>query len=508
MAANGADHSSSKFDESSTIPLWLNGKEVTTSKTLDVISPVTNKLIYKAAAATEDDAAAAVKAGEEAFKSWSQTKPSFRRDIFLRAAEELAKRREECWQYTRNETGAERSMFDFEFGLLLDACKALGGLISSIQGTVPTVSEEGSSAIVFKEPYGVVLGIAPWNAPYVLGGRAFLTPLAAGNTVILKGPESSPGTYWAMASAFHAAGLPAGCLNTLYHQPADASAVTTALIASPLVKKINFTGSTNVGSIIASLAGKHLKPVLMELGGKAPSIVCEDANLEVAALQCALGAFLHSGQICMSTERILVHKNIAPKFKEALKATMDQVFGGEGRDAPILISGVPVEKNKKLLKDAVSKGAKVIYGDADHNEDSKTRMRPVIIENVKEGMDIYHTESFGPTVSIYEVDSDDEAIRIANDTDYGLSSSVFTEDLRRGLKIAKQIETGAVHINSMSVHDEAALPHGGTKKSGFGRFNSLEGLSEVSTPFCYACATANDYLVGSYQDCQLEGLKK
>ena len=276
----------------------------------------------------------------------------------------------------------------------------------------------------------------------------------------------------------HAAGLPVGCLNTIYHRPADASRITTLLVSHPAVKKVNFTGSTNVGSILASLAGKHLKPTVMELGGKAPSIVCEDANIENAAMQCALGAFLHAGQICLSTERILVHEKIADQFSGALKGTMEQLFGDKGGfGVPQLVTAAPVEKNKKLLSDAVSKGAGVLWGDVDGN-DGKTRMRPVVIEKVTEDMDIYHTESFGPTVSLYVVKNDEEAIRIANDTEYGLSSAVFTQDLRRGLKIAKAIETGAVHINAMSVHDEPALPHGGAKKSGFGRFNDLPGLEE------------------------------
>ena len=298
--------------------------------------------------------------------------------------------------------------------------------------------------------------------------------LFRGNTVILKGPEAAPATYWALASILYAAGLPAGCLNTIYHRPADAAKVTTALISSPSIKKINFTGSTGVGAIIASQAGKYLKPTVMELGGKAPSIVCEDANIQTAALQCALGAFLHAGQICMSTERILVNRKIADEFREALKGTMDKVFA----ETPQLVTSAPVAKNKKLIEDAISKGAKAVYGDPSHNDDSSTRMKPIIIEKVSEKMDIYHTESFGPTVSIYIVDDDEEAIRIANDTDYGLASAVFTEDLRRGLKLARRIESGAVHINGMSVHDEPALPHGGVKKSGFGRFNGLPGLEE------------------------------
>ena len=297
-----------------------------------------------------------------------------------------------------------------------------------------------------------------------------------GNTVVLKAAEASPACYWLLADVFHSVGLPAGCLNIIYARPQHAPKITTALIASSDVKKINFTGSSAVGSIVAGLAGKHLKPVLMELGGKAPAIVCEDADISLAALNCALGAFLYSGQICMSTERILVNKKIAGAFTEALKATVDQIFS---RDPEyVLLNSPRVDRVQGLLQDAVAKGATAVYGDIPEKLDLATRMRPVILENVNQGMQLYHTESFGPTVVIFTVESDEEAVKIANDTDYGLASSVFTEDLRRGLKIAKQIETGAVHINSMSVHDETSLPHGGAKKSGWGRFNGQEGLRE------------------------------
>jgi acyl-CoA reductase-like NAD-dependent aldehyde dehydrogenase len=214
----------------------------------------------------------------------------------------------------------------------------------------------------------------------------------------------------------------------------------------------------------------------MELGGKAPTIVCEDADIPQAALGCALGSFLHSGQICISTERIIVHANVVEAFKQALKPTMSQVFGES--TSLTLVSDAPVRKNKKLLQDAIGKGASVIHGDASHDADLAAAMRPVVIENVTQDMDIYRNESFGPTVSLYTVHSDEEAIELSNDTDYGLSAAIYTEDLRRGLRLAKKIKSGAVHINSMSVHDETALPHGGFKKSGYGRFNGLEGLEE------------------------------
>ena len=244
----------------------------------------------------------------------------------------------------------------------------------------------------------------------------------------------------------------------------------------------------------------------MELGGKAPAIVLQDADLEKAAHGCAVGAFLHSGQICMSTERILVHSSIADKFREALKTAFEKTYGSESR-APILISTPPVQKNKKLVQEALSKGATVLSGDVNAKEHSDTRMRPIVVDGVTKDMDLYQTESFGPTVSLIVVESEEEAVEIANDTEYGLSSTVYTQDLAAGLRIAKQIETGyvvsspplpfssivsphykvrgfkadiasAVHINNMTVHDEPSLPHGGAKKSGWGRFNASAGIEE------------------------------
>ena len=259
----------------------------------------------------------------------------------------------------------------------------------------------------------------------------------------------SPRCFWAIGSILTAAGLPDGVVNVIFHRPQDAPEVTSAIIEHPFVKKINFTGSTATGSIIAAQAGKHLKPVLMELGGKAPAIVLKDANLEKAAEGCAVGAFGHSGQICMSTERILVHSSIADKFREALKAAMDKIYG-KNSPAPILVNAPPVKKNKKLVEEALSKGAKILTGDLNAKEETDTRMRPIVVDNITKDMDIYQTESFGPTTSLIVVESEEEAIEIANDTEYGLSSAVFTEDLAAGLRIAKQIETGYEFPPSLS----------------------------------------------------------
>lgn len=314
------------------------------------------------------------------------------------------------------------------------------------------------------------------NAPYILGIRSVAYALAAGNTAVLKAPEFSPRCTWAIASVLAEAGLPPGVLNVIAHQTSDAAAVTKALIENPSVKKVNFTGSTAVGRIIGSLCGQNLKPVLLELGGKAPAIIWHDADLKAAAHECTLGSFLHAGQICMSTERLIVHKSISSQFAEELKTAIETIFPSKA-DAPVVINTASIKKVKNLVTDATSKGATILAGDINITESTETRLRPIVISGVNPGMDLYYTESFGPTVSFIEVETEEEALRIANDTEYGLSSAVFTNDLRTGLRFAKGIENGAVHINGMSVHDETALPHGGAKASGYGRFGST-GLQE------------------------------
>lgn len=308
------------------------------------------------------------------------------------------------------------------------------------------------------------------NAPIPLGLRAIVWAIAAGNTVVLKGSELSPKTLRLVCSVFWEAGLPPGVLNFITSAPSNAAAVTTAVIAHPHVKKVNFTGSTTVGRIIAKTAGEHLKPVLLELGGKAPSLVLADADLALAAEHCVRGAFLHTGQICMSTERILVHESVKDAFAAQLVSTANALFGGDGQEAGVLVNEAAVVKNKALVADAVGKGATVLYGDVAAAEDSKTRMRPIVVSDVRPDMHVYKTESFGPTVSLISFKDEEDAVAIANDTEYGLVAAVFSKDLRRALAIAKRIETGAVHINWMTPHDEAGLPHGGAKDSGYGRF--------------------------------------
>ncbi|PYI06326.1 vanillin dehydrogenase [Aspergillus sclerotiicarbonarius CBS 121057] len=459
------------------IPLIINNESVVADTIFDVTSPATGEVIDRCAGATVDDANRAVAAAKAAFPGWSSMKPYDRRDILMKAADIMASRKEELIRYQMEETNAGRSFVEKTFQIGVTFLKDFAARIPSIEGAVPSVSEDGECAMIIKQPYGVILGIAPWNAPYILGTRAVALPLAAGNTTILKGSELAPKCFWAIGDIYREAGLPAGCLNVLYHRTSDAAAVTNALIAHPAVRKINFTGSTAVGSIIASTAGKHVKPVLLELGGKASAIVLDDANLEKAALNCALGAFMHSGQICMSTERIVVQRSIADRFKPMLADAVEKLYGKHG-PAFGLVAPAAIKKNKELVEDALAKGANLVYGDLAAVELNNSSMRPLVVGDVAKNMDMYSMESFGPTVSLIVVDSDEDAVALANDTEYGLTSTVFTGNLFRGLKVAKQIEAGAVHINSKTVHDEPVLPHGGWKSSGHGRFGGTSGYDE------------------------------
>ncbi|KAL5046239.1 hypothetical protein BDW71DRAFT_68372 [Aspergillus fruticulosus] len=459
------------------LPLIINNESVVTDKVVEVHNPATGELLRRCAGASVDDANRAVAAAKAAFPIWSKTHPYERRAILSKAADIMLSRKEEFIKTQMEETGAGRMFVEVTFMASVSFLRDFAGMIPTVEGKAPLVAEEGQSALVIKQPYGVVLGIAPWNAPFILGTRSIALPLAAGNTTILKGSELSPKCFWLIGDVLREAGLPAGCLNVIYHRTSDAPAVTNALIAHPDVRKISFTGSTLVGSIVASTAGKYIKPVLLELGGKASAIVLDDANLEKAAMGCTLGAFLNSGQICMSTERIVVQRSVAEEFQKLLVETSEKTFG-KNAPAPVLVAAAAVKKNKGLVVDALDKGANLVFGDPDVSEACANALRPIIVNGVTKEMDLYATESFGPTVSLIIVDSEEEAIKVANDTEYGLTSAVFTGNLFRGLRVAKQIESGAVHINSMTVHDEPTLPHGGWKSSGFGRFGGTAGYDE------------------------------
>ncbi|KAI9826984.1 MAG: hypothetical protein M1819_007078 [Sarea resinae] len=464
------------------IPLQIGGEEVVTETSFELESPSTHKPIWRASTASKADAVRAAEAAQAAFPAWSQMNFCQRRDVFLRAADILERRADELADYMKTETGAEDFFSKFNTNLSVQLLKDAGSRISSIQGSMPMCMEDGSSALVYKEPYGVVLGIAPWNAPYILGFRSVIYALAAGNSTILKGSELAPRCFWAIGSVFAEAGLPKGALNVLIHTRENAAEITTALIEHPAIQKINFTGSTAVGRIVAETAGRNLKPVLLELGGKASAIVLPDADLDKAAEACALGAFIHGGQVCMSTERIIVHASIQEQFRTALLAAVERT-SPPNNGPHTLINPSAVQKNHSLISHALSHGADLIHPPSQTHPTphaSPTRMHPTVVQNVTATMNIYHTESFGPSVSLLTASSEAHAVALANDTDYGLTAAVYTRDLGTGLRVARRIDAGAVHVNcgTGTIHDEPCLPHGGVKGSGFGRFNGMVGLDE------------------------------
>jgi acyl-CoA reductase-like NAD-dependent aldehyde dehydrogenase len=315
----------------------------------------------------------------------------------------------------------------------------------------------------------------------VLAARGVAYPLACGNTVVLRASETSPRTHELIAQAVYAAGFPPGTLNFITNDPADAPQVVEALIAHPAVRRINFTGSTHVGRIIAETAGRHLKRCILELGDKSPQIVLDDANVDDAVNAGVFGAFVYQGQVCMTTERIVVDQKIADDYvaKFAAKAKTlsvgDPVTANDSALGPVISSGAAT-RLRGLLDDAVSKGAKLVAG----GPGTGNMLPATVLDHVTPKMRIYKEETFGPIVSVIRAKDTDDAVRIANDTEYGLTASVFSSNVSRALDVARRIDTGTVHINGATVQNEAQAPFGGTKSSGYGRFDSRAVIDEFT----------------------------
>jgi acyl-CoA reductase-like NAD-dependent aldehyde dehydrogenase len=331
-----------------------------------------------------------------------------------------------------------------------------------------------------RQPAGVVVGIAPWNAPVILGTRAVAAPLAYGNTVVLKASEVSPRTHGEIVRALTDAGLPSGAVNLVTHAADAAPDVVDELIAHPAVRRINFTGSTRVGRLVAENAGRHLKKVLLELGGKAPLIVLPDADLDEAVAAAKFGAFMHQGQICMSTERIVADRSVADDVATRLGEKAAALRVGDPREpeteiGPMVNRGA-LERVAGLVDDARSKGADVVVGGTAEGP----CYMPTVLAGVTPEMRVFYEESFGPVVGVVSVDGPDEAVRVANDTEYGLAASVFGADVPTALDLARRIESGICHVNGATLHDEPQMPFGGVKASGFGRFGGKAAIDEFT----------------------------
>ncbi|WP_461479107.1 aldehyde dehydrogenase [Pararhodobacter aggregans] len=444
------------------------------------LDPVTGDVATEAPAASVADALRAVDAAARAFPGWAATSPAARRALLNKAADRLEAKTPDIIATAIAETGATGPWIGFNCMLAAGILREAASMTTQITGEVIPANKPGMLAMAQRKPLGVCLGIAPWNAPVILGTRAVAMAIACGNTVVLKASELSPATQLAIGEAFTEVGFPAGVLNVVTNAPEDAAEIVSALIAAPAVRHVNFTGSTRVGRIVAIKAAEHLKPALLELGGKAPLVILDDADLEGAVNAAAFGAFMNQGQICMSTERIIVHEGIADAFVAALAAKTSALPAGNPRGQVVLgalVTPEAAEKMDRIIADATAKGGTVTAGGSrDGSVVSAT-----LIDHVDAGMTIYQEESFGPVKPIIRVANDDEAVRVANDTEYGLSAAVFSQNIQRAMAVADRIESGICHINGPTVADEAQMPFGGVKNSGYGRFGGKAGIDAFTT---------------------------
>ena len=444
------------------------------------LNPLTGEVASSAPAMKAADIPAIAARAAAAFPAWAAQGPNARRAVLMKAAAALEARADAFVDAMMGEIGATRGWALFNLGLAAGMVREAAALTTQITGEVIPSDKPGCLAMALKEPVGVILGIAPWNAPIILGVRAIAVPLACGNSVILKASETCPRTHALIIEAFAEAGFPAGVVNVVTNAPADAAEVVGALIDAPQVKRINFTGSTGVGRIIAKRAAEHLKPCLLELGGKAPLIVLEDADLDEAVKAAAFGAFMNQGQICMSTERIIVVEAVADEFARRFAAKAASMATGDPREGTTPLGAVVDQKTvthvNTLIADAAAKGASVIAG----GPADSVLMPATVVDGVTAEMNLYRDESFGPVVAMIRARDAAHAVELANDTQYGLSAAVFTRDIAKGLTIAKQIQSGICHVNGPTVHDEAQMPFGGVGASGYGRFGGKQGIDSFT----------------------------
>ncbi len=465
------------------VKLLIGGKKTAArdNRTFNRIDPVKGTIATRAAAASVADANAAVDAAASAFPAWASMGPSGRREILLRSADMLMAHIPEFIQLMISETGSTEGWAQFNVAFGASILREAASMTSQIAGEVIPSDVPDNLAMGIRQPIGVCAGIAPWNAPVILGVRALAMPLACGNTVVFKASEACPAVHSLIGTVLVEAGFPDGTINVITNAPEDAPEVVGTLIDHPAVSHINFTGSTRVGRIVAERAARHLKPVLLELGGKAPLIVLDDADIDAAVNAAAFGAFMNQGQICMSTERIVVDEKIADEFVKRLSVKAAGLPLQDPSKGPTVLGSMvdlrSAEKVAGLIEDAVGKGARITVG----GECNGTLMQATVLDSVSSTMRIYAEESFGPVVSVIRVNGDEEALRVANDTQYGLSASIFSGDVARALNLARRVQSGICHINGPTVHDEPQMPFGGVKASGYGRFGGRAAIDEFTT---------------------------
>ncbi|MCC1491326.1 aldehyde dehydrogenase family protein [Cognatishimia sp. F0-27] len=421
----------------------------------------------------------AANSAARAFWSWSKTTRAERVDLLRSMADILEQERPTLVEIAALEVGAAPQWTDFNIAvakkILLQACDLVPLLDDQ------TVDHpDGRRSIVRRQAVGVVLGFVPWNAPVALAARAMAAPVACGNSVVLKASEHCPRTHQLIVDLFTRAGLPKDVVTVVTNGPDESFDVARALIRHPTIRRINFTGSTRVGQMVAIEAAQVLKRCLLELSGKAPLIVLDDADLDLAAAAAMTGAFFNQGQVCMSTERIIVLDAVADAFVDKLVSKTRALHAADPRDetAPLgrLVNEEAARRVSGLIDDAVALGATLRMG----GEVSGAVMQPAVLDHITPNMRIYLEESFGPVASVIRVRDVEEAISVANDTEFGLASAVFSRDPDRCAAVADRLETGICQINGPTVFDDPTMPFGGMKSSGYGRFGGTAALDEFT----------------------------
>ncbi|MEQ9038537.1 MAG: aldehyde dehydrogenase family protein [Silicimonas sp.] len=462
--------------------MYIGGAWVPAVRTFDDLNPSDNTLYARIPDGSTADMERAIQAAQAAFPEWSEKSFQERAKALLRVADIWERRKDEFINAVMYEGGGWYGKGVFEAGFVAEIFRTSASLCyQSIGEVLP--SEHGKVSMATRWPLGVVGVISPWNMPGILTSRGYAAALAAGNCVVLKPSEDTPysgGLYH--AEVLEEAGIPPGVFNVVTCSRESVGEVGDALIEHSLVKGISFTGSTAVGRHIAAKCGAYLKKCCVELGGKDSMIVLEDADLDKAAEAANFGSFMHQGQVCMSTEKLLVHESVYEPFMQRFLARAAKLQTGHVKDRSNTIGPMvntrQAHRVKALIDDAVAKGAQVnLGGNAWENF-----VEPTVLSNINPNMDIWHDETFGPVVVVCPFRNEEEAIAMNNDTEYGLTAAIWTADEARALAMAGRLETGMVHINDQNINDEPQVPFGGVKASGVGRYGgrwSLDAFTEL-----------------------------
>ncbi|MCW4385679.1 NAD-dependent succinate-semialdehyde dehydrogenase [Salinibacterium sp. SYSU T00001] len=452
--------------------------------TLDVSDPATGTVLRSIADATPEDGMQALDAAVSAAEEWAETAPRVRGQVLRDVFDLLQERRHEVALLMTLEMGKPLADAAAEVAYGGEFLRWFSEEAVRISGRYGSNPQGSGHMVVSHRPVGPCYLITPWNFPLAMTTRKIAPALAAGCTAVLKPAELTPLTSLYVAALFEEAGLPAGVLNVI--TTSQSRAVSEPIIADPRLRKLSFTGSTPVGRTLMTQAAQNVLRTSMELGGNAPFIVFDDADLDKAVAGALAAKFRNGGQACTAANRFIVHSSVAGEFAARLAARVEALRIGRGTDDGVdigpLINEQAVDKVHELVRDAVARGADLVTG-GERIDGAGSFYRPTVVSRVPAESEILREEIFGPVVSIVEFETEEEAVRLANDTEYGLASYVFTESLSRGQRMIAKLETGMMGLNAGSISD-AAAPFGGVKQSGLGREGGSEGIHEyLSTKY-------------------------